>query len=152
MKTVEILQENADAAYRIAEGNTRDVLDVLFGRNITGIIDSYEAACRHNGKNPIDESLLIALGFTPKQIAGIKLEEITLAINKGKSTDIYNGKDRWYPVFYSVEGPSAFAFDCSSYAYSAASAGSGSRLSYHEKSDSDYSGKQFIDLWKEYLS
>ncbi|MBD8389630.1 hypothetical protein H7X66_13315 [Dysgonomonas sp. BGC7] len=40
----------------------------------------------------------------------------------------------------------------SDYDDSDASAGSGSRLSYHEEAISDYSGEQFTELWKEYLS
>lgn len=115
-------------------------------------IGTYEDACKYNGKEPINEQALLELGVTPKQIAGIKLEEITLALNKGKSTDIYNGEWRYYPVFWTKGGPSAFAFFDSDYAYSGAGAGSGSRLSYHERSTSDYSGEQFTDLWKEYLS
>lgn len=39
----------------------------------------------------------------------MKLEDITLALNEGKPTDIYNGQRRWFPVFWSNEGPSAFA-------------------------------------------
>lgn len=121
-------------------------------KSITEQIKSYEDACKYNGKEPINEQALLDLGITTKQIAGLKLEEITLALNEGKPTDIYNGKWRHYPYFYSYEGLSAFAFAVSACAYSDAGAGSGSRLSYHEESVSDYSGKQFLDLWKEYLS
>lgn len=120
--------------------------------SITEQIKSYEDACKYNGKEPMNEQALLNLGITPKQIAGLKLEEITLALNEGKSTDIYNGKWRHYPYFYSGKGSSAFAFGVSCCDRSSAAAGSGSRLSYHEESVSDYSGEQFLELWKEYLS
>lgn len=121
-------------------------------KSITEQIKSYEDACKYNGKEPVNEQALLDLGITSKQIVGIKLEEITLALNEGKPTDIYNQKWRYYPYFYSYKGPSAFAFYFSYCDCSDADAGSGSRLSYHEESVSDYSGKQFIELWKEYLS
>lgn len=115
-------------------------------------IKSYEDACAYNGKQPIDEQALISLGITPKQIAGIKLEEITLALNKGKSVDIFNGERRYYPWFWTYNDPAAFAFYDSGYVNAHAVAGSGSRLAYREKAASDYSGRQFPELWKEYLS
>lgn len=121
-------------------------------KSITEQIASYEDACTYNGKEPINEQALLDLGVTPKQIAGIKLEEITLALNEGKPTDIYNGEWRHYPVFRTYEGPAAFAFYCSIFVDSDAFAGSGSRLSYHDEAVSDYSGTHFIELWKEYLS
>ncbi|WP_050702314.1 hypothetical protein [Dysgonomonas sp. BGC7] len=77
---------------------------------ITDQIKSYEDACKYNGEEPIDEAKLLEAGITPRQIAGIKLEKITLALNEGKPTDIYNGKHRYFPVFWSYKGPSAFAF------------------------------------------
>jgi hypothetical protein len=115
-------------------------------------IKSYEDACAYNGKQPIDEQALISLGITPKQVAGIKLEEITLALNKGTAVDIFDRERRYYPWFWTYNGPAVFAFDCSCYVNSFAIAGGGSRLAYREKAASDYSGKQFIELWKEYLS
>lgn len=121
-------------------------------KNITDQIKSYLDACKYNGKQPLSESKLLEAGNTPKQIAGIKLEEITLALNEGKPTDIYNGEPRYYPVFWTYKGPSGFAFLRSCYVVSYAGAGSGSRHSYHDKAVSDYSGKQFAELWKEYLS
>jgi len=78
-------------------------------KSITEQIKTYEDACKYNGKKPINEQDLLDLGITSKQIAGLKLEEITLALNECKPTDIYNAKYRHYPYFYSYEGPSAFA-------------------------------------------
>ncbi|MFV0310841.1 MAG: hypothetical protein ACK5KN_04235 [Dysgonomonas sp.] len=115
-------------------------------------IKSYEDACAYNGKQPIDEQALISLGITPKQIAGIKLEEITLALNKGTAVDIFDRERRYYPWFWTYDGPAAFAFVLSLCDDAGADAGSGSRLAYREKAASDYSGRQFIELWKEYLS
>ena len=68
--------------------------------NISDQIKTYQDACTYNGKQPIDEAKLIEAGVTPPQIAGIKLEDITRALNEGKPTDIYNGQRRYYPVFW----------------------------------------------------
>ena len=120
-------------------------------KDITKLVTSYEDACAYLKKEPVNEAALLSAGATPKQIAGMKLEDITLALNEGKPTDIYNGQRRWFPVFWSGSGPSAFAFERSIYAYSVAVAGSGSHLSYHEERISDYSGTHFCSLWQEYL-
>ena len=47
--------------------------------------------------------------------------------------------------------PSSFAFFVSYYAYTYATAGSGSRLALKSEELADYCGKQFIELWKEML-
>jgi len=122
------------------------------GTNIIEQIKEYEDACTYLKKDPVNEKALLAAGLTVKQIAGIKLEDITLALNEGIPTDIYSGKNRYYPWFWTYKGPSAFAFGDSCYDHSHANAGSGSRLSYHKREVSDYSGEQFLELWKEYLS
>jgi len=121
-------------------------------KDITQQIGSYEDACAYLKKEPVNETALLATGLTRKQVIGIMLEDITLALNEGKPTDIYNGQCRWFPVFWPKGSPAAFAFYDSAFVYSDASAGSGSRLSYHEKRISDYSGAQFSALWQEYLS
>lgn len=121
-------------------------------KDITKLVTSYEDACAYLKKEPVNEAALLSAGATPKQIAGMKLEDITLALNEGKPTDIYNGQRRWLPVFWSNKGPSAFAFVLSDYDNSDALAGSGSRLSYHEERISSYSGTHFCSLWQEYLS
>lgn len=121
-------------------------------KDITQQICSYEDACAYLKKESINEAALLAAGVTRKQIVGIMLEDITLALNEGKPTDIYNGQCRWFPVFLTKGSPAAFAFYYSLYAASIACAGSGSRLSYHEKRISDYSGTKFSALWQEYLS
>lgn len=153
MTKIEILQKNVDAAYDVADGNVRKLLDALFGeRDIREIVGSYEDACRYNGKKPHDRSKLLDAGVTLKQIAGIELEEITLALNKGLPSNIYNGEARWCPVFACNGSPSGFAFYYSYCADSYAYAGGGARLSYHEETISNYSGTKFEKLWQEYLS
>lgn len=140
-----------------SSGEVASALEATFGedffnQDITEQIGSYEDACAYLQKEPVNEAALLAAGATAKQIAGIKLEDITLALNEGKPTDIYNGQQRWYPVFWTKGSPAAFAFVYSDYGSSSARAGSGARLSYHEKRVSDYSGTKFSSLWQEYLS
>lgn len=115
---------------------------------ITDQIQSYLDACKYNGKQPIDREALLALGFTTKQIAGIELEEITLALNEGKPTDIYNGELRYYPVFWTYQGPSGFAFRYSRCATTYATAGSGSRLRVLSEIAADHIGRTFPEVWE----
>lgn len=115
-------------------------------------VKTYEDACVVNKEEPLNEEALLNLGITAKQIAGLKLESISRALNEGKPIDIYNGNARHYPYFWINGSPATFAFDGSFCDNSGARAGSGSRFALHERVNADYSGTQFIELWKEYLS
>ena len=71
---------------------------------------------------------------------------VTEALNEGYKPNWDNSNPKWYPWFRM--SPSAFAFGVSSCGDSYAGAGSGSRLKYTNEELSDYSAKQFADIWK----
>ena len=118
---------------------------------ITDKIKSHEDACKHLNREPLNEQELLEKGFTPQEIIGRKLETITEALNEGKKLDIYSNDRRWFPVFWTGASPSGFSFGGSDYDNSNAIAGCGSRFCYVSEELSGYSGKQFIDLWREFI-
>ena len=72
---------------------------------------------------------------------------VTEALNEGYKPDWDDfGEPKWYPWFRM--SPSAFAFVGSICDYSRATAGCGSRLKYPNEELSEYSAKQFADIWE----
>lgn len=120
--------------------------------NITDRIKNYEDACDLLGFNPLNEAKLIDLGLTKREIAYYKLIIIIKALNEGWIPNVCdNNNCRWYPYFCPNGSPSSFVFGNSNCGNSSAHAGSGFRLSLKNKELSDYCGKQFLELWKEYI-
>lgn len=124
----------------------------LLSKSITDRIKTYEDACTELGIKPLDEAKLIELGLTKHDIAYQKLATITKALNEGWVPDVCDDDVyRWYPYFRPNGAPSSFAVGDSGCDYSAADAGSGSRLCLKSEELSNYCGKQFLDLWKEHI-
>ncbi len=148
---------NVLRAWREADAKQKQMLENLYGskifenQNVCDRVKTYEDACIENGEDPIDENKLILAGFTRKEIIGRMLDSITKALNGGKAINIYNGEKRWFPVF-TKNSSGSFSFYYSSYCYSNASLGAGSRLCFHEEEKSTYAGRQFSDLILEYIS
>lgn len=89
---IEIEKSMVEAAYRVACGNTKEVLTTLFGKEnckpskATPTLDDYETiqeyadACVALGCAPIDEGALRSVGVRKGIIALIKLETISRAL------------------------------------------------------------------------
>lgn len=157
MKSLQINEKDARRLYKEGSSEFRTVLETTFGEEffnskVTDRVKTYEDACEELGEQPLDEPTLLKLGVTPHEIITRRLETITKALNGGKVIDVYSSEDRWFPYFYHNGSPSAFAFDDSSYAYSHAIAGSGSRLSFVSKELSNYAGTQFTDLYRQLIT
>ena len=101
---------------------------------------------------PLDEKKLLELGLTEHDIAYQKLAIVTEALNEGQKFNVCDANvKRWYPWFKPNGSPSCFAFYDSYCANAYAAAGSGSRLCLKSEKLSNYCGKQFIDLWKQFI-
>lgn len=157
MRTLQISEKKAMELYNNGSDELKTVLEESFGkeffqRKITDRIKTYEDACAELGINSLDEAKLMELGLTKHDIAYQKLATIVKALNEGWVPDVcdYDVK-RWYPWFKPNSSPSSFAFGDSYCADACAYAGCGSRLCLKSKELSDYCGKQFIGLWKEYI-
>lgn len=157
MKTLQISEQKARELYKSGSGELRSILEESFGKDffsqkITDRVKTYEDACRELSMNPLDENKLMKLGLTKHDIAYQKLVTIAKSLNEGWVPDVCdNSVYRWYPWFVTNGSPSSFAFDVSHYVNAYAFAGSGSRLCFKNKELSEYSGKQFIELWKQFI-
>ena len=157
MKTLQISEQKARELYKSGSGELRSILEESFGKDffsqkITDRVKTYEDACRELSMNPLDENKLMKLGLTKHDIAYQKLVTIAKSLNEGWVPDVCdNSVYRWYPWFVTNGSPSSFAFDASCYGSAYADAGSGSRLCFKNKELSEYCGKQFIELWKQFI-
>ena len=157
MKTLQISEQKARELYKSGSGELRSILEESFGKDffsqkITDRVKTYEDACRELSMNPLDENKLMKLGLTKHDIAYQKLVTIAKSLNEGWVPDVCdNSVYRWYPLFVTNGSPSSFAFGDSRYGSALANAGSGSRLCFKNKELSEYCGKQFIELWKQFI-
>ena len=157
MKTLQISEQKARELYKSGSGELISILEKSFGKDffsqkITDRVKTYEDACRELSMNPLDENKLMKLGLTKHDIAYQKLVTIAKSLNEGWVPDVCdNSVYRWYPWFVTNGSPSSFAFGVSCYVFAHADAGSGSRLCFKNKELSEYCGKQFIELWKQFI-
>lgn len=157
MKTLQISEQKARELYKSGSGELRSILEESFGKDffsqkITDRVKTYEDACRELSMNPLDENKLMKLGLTKHDIAYQKLVTIAKSLNEGWVPNVCdNSVYRWYPWFVTNGSPSSFAFCDSGCDDACAVAGSGSRLCFKNKELSEYCGKQFIELWKQFI-
>lgn len=157
MKTLQISEQKARELYKSGSGELRSILEESFGKDffsqkITDRVKTYEDACRELSMNPLDENKLMKLGLTKHDIAYQKLVTIAKSLNEGWVPNVCdNSVYRWYPWFVTNGSPSSFAFFDSAFRFAYADAGSGSRLCFKNKELSEYCGKQFIELWKQFI-
>jgi|GEM_PF-184966 len=115
---------------------------------IVGRVKTFENACAEVGEDPNDYNFSEG---TPDEIAYKKLKVIAKALNNGWEPDWNNGNQaKWYPWFY-LDTP-GFRFNVSHFTYSAALAGSGSRLRFASEILSNYAGKQYLELYRQYMT
>lgn len=121
-------------------------------KDITARVKTYADACKVLGIEPVNEEVLIKLGFTKDEIAYRKLKTVVEALNEGwrpnwEDTNEY----KYFPWFY-VEKTSA-GLSCSStfrtptYTYALI----GSRLCFKTSALATFAAKQFIDLYNDFL-
>lgn len=157
MRTLQISEKKAMELYKNGSDELKTVLEESFGkeffqRKITDRIKTYEDACAELGIYSLDEAKLMDFGLTKHDIAYQKLATVVKALNEDWTPDVCDSSVyRWYPWFKTNGSPSSFAFDVSYFGRATAFAGSGSRLCLKSNELSDYCGKQFIDLWKQFI-
>jgi len=157
MKTLQLSEQKARELYRSGSKELKTVLEESFGKDffsqdVTERVKTYLDACHELGREPLDEKKLLELGLTEHDIAYQKLTLIIEALNEGWKADVCDANvRRWYPWFEPNGSPSSFAFLGSACANACANAGCGSRLCLKSEKLSNYCGKQFIDLWKQFI-
>lgn len=125
-------------------------------------INSFEDACKILNR----DTCLPDFSMVPEKdrkaiIAHYKLTVICAALNEGWVPDWNNGKyDKWFPWFYmNNKGSSGrFSFGRSGDRRSGSIVGSrlslssvGSRLCFKSREISDFAGRQFEDLYRDYF-
>jgi hypothetical protein len=149
---LKIKKETARKIYADAPVSLKEILVETFGkecfekRKFTDI-KTFEDACDELGIDPCN---VIIANCTPDEIAYKKLKIIVKAINQGWTPDWSNTNQRkWYPWFNLSSG---FGFSGSGYGYDCTDSDVGSRLCLESEEKSDYAAKQFIDLYKEFIT
>lgn len=177
---INIQKENVLNAYKSGNQDHKALLENLFGRDIfhpkdiKERIKTFEDACGELGnEHPFVKSyekyVNTASGEEADVIAYLKLRIIVAALNEGwEPTD--KGERRYYPLFYLYDEdekkscraplwPVNYALAHSSFVCAGAGyAGSGSfdscygvQLAFKTEELADYCGKQFIDIWADFL-
>ena len=90
-----------------------------------------------------------AIGCSADLGAYIDLRIIVAALNEGWEPTFAEDEERWYPWFKINDGGVACAYASidSSYSFSY----NGSRLAFKSRELAEYAGKQFIDIYKDFL-
>lgn len=181
MEKIVITEERLKKAYKDADGQQKKLLENLFGKelvieekycNITDKIKSFEDACNYLHIVPP----LFSLSQSVDEIAYIKLKTICKALNEKWVPQFTKNEYRYFPWFrlYTKEewnklpddrkesnvlfGSGSndltycgFCYSSSSYTTSGTYANFGSRLCLRTSKLAEYCGKQFIELWFNYL-
>ena len=179
MNEITINKEKVAEVYQNASAETKEALKSLFGDESNFIdkskptlddyttIKTYEDACEALGEeplpyepNPIMTLYGIDYEVPPHIIALMKLETISRAL-WGKDwmpEPDADGSKFYYPVFalYTQQEIENMDEDervglLSANAYDGAIAGFGFRLCQEDSEKAEYFGKQFVELWAEYL-
>jgi hypothetical protein len=125
-------------------------------KDITKRVKSYADACAVLGIEPMNEEVLVKLGFTGEEIARRKVGTIAEALNEGwvpnwNDTDEY----KYYPWFY-IEPNNSGAYaglSCALTLHTASttSAFIGSRLCFKTSALARYAGETFTELYTQFL-
>ena len=148
---LKIKKETAKRLYPDSQDWFKEVLEETFGKECFkkksfDEIKTFEDACEELG---ISTAQFIGTE-TSDEVAYKKLKVIVKAINQGWIPDWNNTNQRkWWPWFNLSSG---FGFSDSSYSCDGTITDVGSRLCFESEEKSDYTAKQFIDLYKEFLT
>ena len=173
-------QNELQAIYALLNSEQQTLLVNIFGedtfkpKDIKDRVKTFEDACTVLGIDP-DEWKKKHLMFSKDVLAYLKLRVITQALNEGWYPKFTDGERRYYPLFYiltqeeydklsaeekrrCVGRASNFAYASgglvyayASYASSFSGARSGARLAFSNYDLAVYAGKQFIDVWADFV-
>lgn len=126
-------------------------------KDITKRVKSYADACAVLGIEPMNEEVLVKLGFTGEEIARRKVGTIAEALNEGwvpnwNDTNEY----KYYPYFYiepnAHSGANAgLSYAATNLALTTTFAAVGSRLCFKTSALARYAGKTFTELYTQFL-
>lgn len=153
---MELKKEQAKQIYEHVPDGFKMLLETEFGPETFRKIDfrdlnNFEDLCKANDTTEAEfmarlEKLPISQ--TLKTVA--KFEIMSEAINQNwKPTTLDTTEKKWFPIF--TVSSSGLGFSRSNFGYYLANANVGFPFVFKTKEQSDYSGKQFIKLWEEFI-
>lgn len=158
MKTLQIDEKKAKGLYENASPEFQAMLEDTFGKkffkSIQDRIKSYEDACRELGLDP--EDLPEVENCEPEDQASIiafyKLTIIARALNEGWKPNWRDSNEyKWFPWFKVNRDAAGVSYSLTFTTATNANALLGSRLCCKSDELATYFGKQFENLWSEYL-
>ena len=162
MTTIQITPDKVKAAYEAATSEeTKKVLSALFSdqlkeldepKDIKERVKSFADACK---LVPVTDNQKILLDYNGNDKALIasqshlKISIIAKALNEGWYPDWSNSKEyKYYPWFKAAPGV-GFSFHV--FVFDFTFSGVGSRLCFKSRELAEYAGKQFIDIYNDFL-
>ena len=152
METLKIDKKKARKLFPSASKEFKEMLIDTFGHeyfsdDVTKQVESFDDACELIGIIP--ESVINAKD-SKDEIAYKKLKIISRALNGDWEADFDNSnQQKWFPWFKG--GASGSGFSYSTYGYSRTYPDLGSRLCFKSEKLADYAGKQFTQIYKDFL-
>lgn len=155
-ETLEIKKSNAIAAFREADTQVKKVLTKLFGEKalsekitdrVKSLLDAYEI------EQPSKE-LSDLIGYTgqdPDMISAsayAKLTHIVKVLNEGWKPNWSNENEYKYFPYFKHKSGFGLSYDVYWFAHSDV----GSRLCFKSAELAEYAGKQFADIYNDYLT
>ena len=156
MKTLQINEKNAKRLYKTASEEFKQTLEDTFGKDfftgkIADRIKTYKDACDELCLEPVDIQVMKSVGFTDDEITYRKIKTITEVLNEGWKPNWSNrDQKKWIPYFNTLS-PLGFAFDGAGYDCARPNAGGASRLCFQSEELAIYAGKQFTELYKNFI-
>jgi hypothetical protein len=144
----------AKEIYRTASQETKESLQKIFGSDAFKTdwrsIKSFEDACEVTGEDPHNSRFTTG---SPDTIAYQRIKTIIKAINGDWIPDYANPSQyKWAPWFRYDPSISGFRFFDSTFDYVLTLSTGGSRLCMETEEKANYVGKQFIDLYNQFLN
>lgn len=156
METLKLDKHTAIRLHKDGNSKTREILESKFGAEIftgkiTDRVTSYEDAWEE-----ADEETRTDCQIFPTDtddVVAYKQLKVICKVFRGKKEADYGNTDqqKWFPVFKWSSG-SGFGFSHSSFYYVITYTNVGSRLCVFDEPTADYLGKQFISIYRTFLS
>jgi hypothetical protein len=152
---MKIEKQTARKLYPKVEDWFKKELEEAFGKDCFSKksfdeIKTFEDACAELDINP---QAVYFGNDTPDEIAYKKLKIVIKAINQGWTPDWNNSNQyKYYPYFEVLSSGFGFSTTGYDYDYSGTIATVGSRLCFESSEKAKYAGKQFLQLYNEFLT
>ena len=180
-KNIQIQQENVLNAYKNASDEQKELLEHLFGREVFKPVDvkerikTFADAAKAVGIEDPEEWESGYSDVEPDILAYFKLRIITKALNEGWEPKFIPGEYRWAPYFllytkeeiekmnaetkarvvfrsnYSADANGGVSFAYAGFDSVHVYASIGSRLAFKSEELAEYAGKQFTDIYADFI-